>query len=256
MRPRGTEEADGFTMGEFRALWAEDRARAVELLDCWAGRRARKACVEAGAPGSIAEDLKQDFILFVCDDPARALGAADADAPFGPWLFGALRNTARENARTEGRREVREEHSARQRGDRGDASVPARVEAEDERTWFRDHFEALTLRQREAAALYADGLSSAESAARLKITPAAFRDRLRRAVTRLKRVLAHERVASVHVPLPPVAPDTWRKWPLVWRVVYGLWQDGRSRAQIAETVRKSKEAVHSLLKRLRVVLRP
>lgn len=130
-----------------------------------------------------AEDLAQEVLL----------AALVAPAPRGrlrAWLAGILRNLARETRRGEMRRARREERAARQDGEGNPAESATRIDAN---ACVRAAIRDLPEPYRTTVVLhFFDGLSLAEIARREGLRDSTTRNRLRRALARLRTRLEDE----------------------------------------------------------------
>ena len=136
--------------------------------------------------GEAAEDLLGE--VFVAAVEARLRVRPHESGSALPWLYGIARNVVRAYLR---RREPVPGWPADDHCDW--AAVDARVDAVGRRAELRAAMVALTDDEREVLLLVAwDGLSPAEAARALGITPEASRARLRRARVRAQKVLDDE----------------------------------------------------------------
>lgn len=128
-----------------------------------------------------ADDVVQDSMAAALQSPPAA------DRPLRPWLARVVGNAARQRARGEGRRGVREREAAREEGLPSAAQLTERAEAQ---RLLIDALLALDEASREVVLLrYYEDLSSAEIARRTGEPAATVRSRLKRALDRLKDTL-------------------------------------------------------------------
>jgi RNA polymerase sigma factor (sigma-70 family) len=224
-------------------------------------RLAPRVAAKAGLPADVADDLAQDACHRALRSDWAALQAASPGVALDAWLAGCLRHAAHEA----GRRDARSSAAMA-------AAEVSAVDADDRPTDDRltdgaDGLEdvrrlaermtpvlwaALTPAQAAAVRLAADGCGTPGIARELGVSRAAVRDRLRRAVARLQRVL---RGAP---PIPPRRPVDvsalgWRGHPLTARQAQAvaLWNDGATLAAIGRALACAPEVTRSLIRRLR-----
>lgn len=159
-----------------------DEADLLENL-AWVQALARRLVRDAVR----ADDVAQDVWLSALERPPRERSGA----PLRAWLARVVRTLARQSYREEARRTVREHAAAREEAWPAGADVVARTEQQQ-----RLVEAVLELGEPERTTLllrYVDGLSASAIAARRGETPAAVRQRLSRALGRLRLRFARER---------------------------------------------------------------
>jgi len=157
----------------------------AELLEnlAWVQALARKLVRDAVR----ADDVAQEVWLSALERPPRERSGA----PLRAWLARVVRTLARQSYRAEERRTVREHAAAREEAQPAGADVVARTEQQQ-----RLVEAVLELGEPERTTLllrYVDGLSASAIAVRQGETPAAVRQRLSRALGRLRQRFARER---------------------------------------------------------------
>ena len=159
------------------------------------------------ADSQVADDVVQDALVLALERPPRVASGAGLRA----WLSRVVRTGARQSARAERRRRVREERSVEDARNR----APAAEDVVQRAAQHRRVAEAvLTLEEPYRSAVlhrYLDGLEPVEIARRAGISPAAARQRVARGLARLRERFEREDgprwaralVPVLAAPLPP-----------------------------------------------------
>lgn len=173
------------TLREWRRGVIADPEREFHTLD-----RVVKAAVGSlsrgyGVPRDEEFDVAQTVILRLL-----ASGKPDPDPspPLVAWVYGVARNVLRETARRERRRTevIDTVRRVATTDTRDDACTPARGSSDAAVAPTEIDWRALTDKQREALTMSLRGVSQREAASSLGIGRGAYRDRVRRASSRLR----------------------------------------------------------------------
>jgi len=204
---------------------------------------ALRACRRAGLDPTEAEDIAQEGLVRAARARFAALREAVPSALLSSWTRGMARNLVREKLRTSSPVRFAKEPTAA-------AEAPGDVPAHG---WNDVDLSALTDKEQAALHERIAGRSEREAACRLRISRAAFCERMERAVRRLKRI---------HGALPRL-PDISRGWAkqLLGRKPSWLRSDhqrclrlyigGMARGDIARATHRTVDGVHGVLGRLK-----
>ncbi len=232
------------TIEELLALGNRDRDAAWEPLRSALLRGSLWACREAGIDPAEAEDIAQDGLLRAARNDFAALRDAGGRVLLSSWARGMARNLVHEKRRAA--------RGVLRLGDEppGRPEPQAKTPADG---WETLDLSCLTDKEAAAVRERIDGRSEREAARRLGIGRTSFRERVERAVKRLKR--AHGTL--------PLLPEMSRGWAeelldrmprwvrLKDRKCLRLYTEGRPRSEIARELGTTVDGVHGLLGRFK-----
>jgi DNA-binding CsgD family transcriptional regulator len=236
-------QREGMTIGELLATAEGDRTALwqvirSELLSC-----AKRLCSRIGWDAAEAEEIAEDGLERVARRDFAPLHAARGQVLLSAWARGVARNVLRERMRIRRPAQLDVE----------------RVERLGTETWMPSEgwetldLSALTPKELLAVRSRISGRSDRESARTLGISRSTFRDRIKRAIRRLKRI---------HGVIPPLPPMS-RAW--AWEVLHArppwlkprdrrclvLYAEGGTRGEIGRSVGLSANGVKCVLRALR-----
>lgn len=201
------------------------------------------ACRRVGLNPAEADDIARDGLVRAARNDFAALRNTGPQVLLSLWARGVARNLAHERLRNRRVARLVDEPAAR-------FEFPADAPISG---WEAVDFSSLTAKEEAAIRERIGGRSEREAANRLRISRATLRDRVARAVRRLRRA---------HGTMPPL-PDMSRRWaeeliegrqsPLAprERKALLLYARGATRASIADELGMTANAVKCLLGRLK-----
>ena len=165
----------------------------AQLVRAYQPIAVRLAHVICGSSGDAEDAAQQAFVK-----AHRALGRHRDDAPFRPWVLRIVANEAKNQVRAAGRRSRYELALIEDRASGGAAPSPeVAVLAREDRRLLLAAVAGLPGRQRHVVACrYLLGMSEAETAAVLDVSPGTVKSRLARALDRLRTALAAEHTSD------------------------------------------------------------
>jgi len=219
---RGAEKGSSDPIEESLSLWM----RAAQAGDAEAYRqlllaiqpKVRAIVRSRVRDAAAAEDVVQNALLAI----HRGRATYRAERPFGPWMRAIVRNAVVDHFRERKRRGDRE--TSIDVNDWEDLRPPTAVEQEPLPPELRDALDALPDAQREAVTLIqVEGLSVAEAALKVGISPGALKVRAHRGYRALRDALAGLREGGGWISARPPAPE---ESPLSGRKPEGRGPDG------------------------------
>ncbi len=158
-----------------------------------------------------ADDVVQNALLAI----HRGRATYRPERPFGPWMRAIVRNAVIDHFRERKRRGDRE--TPIDVGEWQDLRSPVSAEQEPLPPELRDALDALPEAQREAVTLIqVDGLSVAEAALRVGVSPGALKVRAHRGYRALRDALSGLREGgdwkSAQLPAPDKGEPSRRRW--------------------------------------------